>query len=109
MQGMQIGLKYYNNYAIACPQTFDFEYLSINENANNTMSVYPNPVKDNLTVTAENMTSIIISNALGQIVLEQNVVSDNEIISMTQYEAGVYFVRIITETGTAVERITVVR
>lgn len=99
----------YNNYAIACPQTFDFEYLSINENANNTMSVYPNPVKDNLTVTAENMTSIIISNALGQIVLEQNVVSDNEIISMTQYEAGVYFVRIITETGTAVERITVVR
>ena len=55
------------------------------------------------------MTRITVTNALGQVMYDQEVVSDNEIINMAQYEAGVYMVRIVTENGVAVERITVVR
>ena len=73
------------------------------------MIVYPNPTKDNLNITAEGMTRITITNTVGQVMLDQEVVSDNEIINMAQYEAGVYMVRITTENGVAVERITVVK
>ena len=40
---------------------------------------------------------------------ENNVTSNNEVINMAEYEAGVYMVRITTENGVAVKRITVVK
>ena len=83
------------------------EVVSINENGVNGMMIYPNPTKDNINITAENMTRITITNALGQVMYDEEVSSDNEIINMAQYEAGVYMVRITTENGVAVERITV--
>ena len=82
---------------------------AIDENGVNGMMVYPNPTKDNVNIFAENMTRITITNTLGQVMLDQAVNSDNEIINMAQYEAGVYTVRITTENGVAVKRITVVK
>ena len=100
----------HEDYGVSCSQCVEFKYtVSVAENNAKVMSVYPNPVKDNLTIAAENMKQITIVNTLGQVVLEQNVVSDNEVIDMTQYEAGIYIVRVATETGVAVERVTVVR
>ena len=98
----------YTNYAISCPQTLSFDYVDLPENNANTMNIYPNPVKDNLTISAENMTHVTITNTLGQVMLDEEVVSDNQVINMSQYKAGVYVVRIATETGVAVERITVI-
>ena len=82
---------------------------TINEIGVNGLKVYPNPTQDNVNIFAENMTRITISNTLGQIVYNQEVDSDNEIINMSQYEAGVYSVRITTENGVIVQRITVVK
>ena len=65
------------------------------------------PTKGDLNITAESMSRITITNALGQVMYDQEVDSDNEIINMAQYEAGVYMVRIVTENGVAVKRITV--
>ena len=79
------------------------EVVSINENGVNGMMIYPNPTKDNINITAENMTRITITNALGQVMYDEEVSSDNEIINMAQYEAGVYMVRITTENGVAVK------
>ena len=92
----------------------DEEYVvvavtSIDENGVNGMMVYPNPTKDNLSIEAEGMTRITITNALGQVMYDQEVVKDSEVINMGQYEAGVYMVRISTETGVAIERITVIK
>ncbi len=83
------------------------EVTAIDENGVKGMMIYPNPTKDNLTITAENMTRITITNTLGQVIFDQEVSSDNEMINMAQYEAGVYMIRITTENGVAVERITV--
>ena len=55
------------------------------------------------------MKRITIVNTLGQIVYDQEVASDNEIIDMSQYETGIYMVRILTENGVAVKRVSVVR
>ena len=62
-----------------------------------------------LNINAEAMTRITITNALGQVMYDQAVDTDSQIIDMAQYEAGVYMVRITTENGVAVERITVIR
>ena len=85
------------------------EVTKIDENGVKGMMVYPNPAKDMLNITAENMRRITISNVLGQVVYDQNVNSDNEIINMSQYEAGIYMVRIATENGIAVKRISVAK
>ena len=55
------------------------------------------------------MKRISIINTLGQVVYDAEVDSDNEVIDMTQYESGLYMVRIITENGVAVERVNVVK
>lgn len=85
------------------------EVTAIDENGVKGMMVYPNPAKDNLNITAEGLNRITICNVLGQIVYDRSVNSDNEIINMSQYEAGIYMVRIVTENGIAVKRISVTK
>ena len=80
---------------------------SIDENGVEGMMIYPNPTKDNVTISAEGIERITITNALGQVMLDRVVNSDSEILNMGQYEAGVYMVRIVTANGVATERITV--
>ena len=105
------GVEYESEPATAADgsgQNFvEITLTSIEENGVKGMMIYPNPTKDNLTISAENMTRITITNTLGQVIFDQQVSSDNEMINMSQYEAGVYMVRITTENGVAVERITV--
>ena len=85
------------------------EVTAIDENGVEGMMVYPNPTKDNVTIMAEGIERITVTNALGQVMLDQVVNSDNEVLNMSQYEAGVYMVRIVTANGVAVERITVIK
>ena len=99
----------YEDYATSCLQCEEFEYdgVSVKENDANAMRIYPNPVKDNLTITAEAMTRITITNTLGQVMYDETVVGDNQEVNVSQYKAGVYVVRIATETGVIVERVVV--
>lgn len=85
------------------------EVTSINENNVSGLMIYPNPAKDNLTIMAENMTRITVTNTLGQVVLDKSVNSDNEEINMSQYESGIYMVRIATENGVAMKKVTVIK
>ncbi|MBR4837348.1 MAG: choice-of-anchor J domain-containing protein [Bacteroidales bacterium] len=71
--------------------------------------IYPNPTSGNLNIKATAMTQISIYNAMGQMVYSQDVNADEMVIDMSQFEAGVYMVNIITENGSAVKRITVVK
>ena len=80
---------------------------TIDENGVKGMMVYPNPTDGNLNITAENMRRITIVNALGQMVYDREANSDETIINMSQFDAGIYLVRITTENGVAVKRISV--
>ena len=82
------------------------ELLNIGETNVNGMMVYPNPAKDNLTIEAEGMTRITITNTLGQVVYDNEVNSDNEVVNMSQYDAGIYMVRITTESGSVVRKVS---
>ena len=79
---------------------------SLGENTVVTM-VYPNPAKDVLNINAEAMTRVSIINTLGQTVYDKAVDTDDVVLDMTQFEAGVYMLRITTENGVATQRIMV--
>lgn len=99
------GLPNKTYYSMSC----EAHVVSVEENQTYAAAVYPNPVTDNLNIVAEGMQRITVINAVGQIVLDKNVGSDNEIVDMSEYEAGFYLVRITTEAGVAVKRIIVVK
>ena len=82
---------------------------SVNENAIEDLSIYPNPTKDVLNIAAESMTRLTITNTLGQVVYDKAANSDKEILDMSQYESGIYMIRVTTENGVATKRITIVR
>ncbi len=72
-------------------------------------SLYPNPTNGNITIEAEGMRRITITNELGQVVYDMDTKLDTEIINMNPFGAGIYMVRIYTENGFGVKRVTVFR
>ncbi len=97
-------------YAMSCLETITVIVppLSIAENEV-VNSIYPNPTSGDLHINAEAMTHVTVFNAMGQMVYDQNVNADSMVLNMGQFESGVYMVRIDTENGSSVKRITVVK
>ena len=97
-------------YAMSCLETVTVtvHHLSIAENEV-VNSIYPNPTSGDLHINAEAMTHVTVFNAMGQMVYDQNVKADSMVLNMGQFESGVYMVRIDTENGSSVKRITVVK
>jgi len=77
--------------------------LSIEDFKSKDFKAYPNPVKDNLTLSAnEVISSIIITNILGQEIFTQNIDALSSTIDMSSFSKGTYFVKAIIgdTTGT---------
>ena len=70
----------------------DLAHNEVAENDMEIVSVYPNPVKGQLLVKAENLQSIEVYNIVGQ----QVMVTENDVVDMTALTEGIYFVRINT-------------
>ncbi|MGB5941629.1 MAG: T9SS type A sorting domain-containing protein [Leeuwenhoekiella sp.] len=78
----------------------DFELLGF--------SVFPNPIKDILTVVipeAENKVKMTLHTILGQQVMSTQVSSGSTIIDVNQLQAGVYLVTLQTSRGTFTKRL----
>jgi bacillolysin len=60
------------------------------------ISVYPNPAKDQLTITNAMIgsASLVISDATGRIIISQSVNSNDEKVNVSQLANGVYLLRI---------------
>ena len=73
------------------------------------MAVYPNPTQNMLNVIAPCMNHITVMNTVGQVLYDTDAESDQFVLDMSQYESGMYLVRVSTDSGTIVKRINVVR
>ena len=73
------------------------------------VALYPNPTNSNVTIEAAGMRHITVMSVLGQVVYDAEVNSDQVILNMSQYNVGVYVVRIVTANGVGTRRVTVVR
>ena len=64
-----------------------------NETASN-LNIYPNPVKDVVRVSGEDINSISVYNSLGVLVEKIEVSSNNAEINMNDYNTGIYFIQV---------------
>jgi hypothetical protein len=90
--------------------TVDFLWtpVSVDELSANT-NIYPNPTHDNVTIEAQGMRHITVVTALGQVVYDADIEADMTQLNLGQFKAGLYMVRIDTENGTVVKRVSVVK
>ncbi|MFA5619498.1 MAG: S8/S53 family peptidase [Weeksellaceae bacterium] len=81
------------------------DYLGTKDlNVNSTVTVYPNPVKDNLNIKFDKdlgNVEITLFDIMGRIVYSENFQSfkNNQVINMNQYPAGTYLVYIKSDEG----------
>jgi hypothetical protein len=83
--------------------------VGLNENGEQTyVSVYPNPAIDVLFLKGNTkITSIILSNTLGQVVYEGSVGQNETRIATDAFETGMYILTIQTVNGTATQKIMI--
>jgi len=83
-----------------------FQLLARDEFADTSIAVYPNPVKDLLTIAArENIQSIQLYDVMGRLI-ETNLQNSNSInFDFSQKAPGIYFVKINTPKGSKTEKI----
>lgn len=77
--------------------------IGINDiSANNGVLLYPNPANNQVNVTAQNMKQVMIYDATGRLVTNQVATTDMQTIDISVLPAGLYHVRVVTETGNSV-------
>ena len=80
----------------------------ISENSDN-VALYPNPTSGNVTIEANGMSRITVVSVLGQVVFDTELNADTYTMNMAQFNAGLYMVRVYTEEGVTVKRVTVMQ
>lgn len=79
----------------------DLAHNDVPENGEEIVSIYPNPVTDRLIVKAENLQSVEVYNAVGQLVMK----TVEEIVDLSALTDGIYLVRVVCEGGMMTKRI----
>ena len=78
----------------------------IGENSTD-VNLFPNPTKGNVTIQAMNMHRITVVSVLGQVVFDTELDQDEYILNMAKFNTGMYMVRVYTDEGVTVKRVTV--
>lgn len=81
---------------------FNLEVLSTDSVKESNFSIYPNPVKDVINVSSQNLVypcKIEIYNMAGQIIKENYVESKNDIINIQQLASGLYLLKLSDDNG----------
>lgn len=69
------------------------------------LSVYPNPLQNEFTVETSKAYHLVVLNALGQVVKEQDLTPGKNNINMLEEAKGIYFVRLNTEGSSRIYKI----
>ena len=86
-----------------------FSVDGIDDNMTQDVEVYPNPIKDMLTIKAENISDVVIYNAIGQKVFAQTFDSNEVSIDMNSFDAGIYMVRIFANGNEVTRKVSVIK
>ena len=97
-------------WAMSCGDdvTVTVQPWAVGEVSVNTL-VYPNPTNGTVTIEAQGMTHITVVNTIGQVVYDADINADMTQLNLGQFNAGLYLIRINSEAGMTVERVTVVK
>lgn len=94
--------KYGNDYSVTVSTP-----NSIDNTQEQSLTVYPNPVDDNLKIEAKDIKNVTIVNMMGQKVYEASVEGDEVILNMSSYQSGIYMIQVETAEYTVTKRVSV--
>ena len=72
------------------------------------MNLYPNPVNHSLKIEADCMTHVTVYNQLGQLVYASECDSNSLNINVSDWNEGIYLVKVMTGNGWVSHRVAVV-
>ena len=75
------------------------------ENDATDLVIYPNPVKDMLHVTCDNMQQYEVFSLDGRLVKSMQTRNNEDVIDLSNLGSGIYLIRITTDKGVATRRI----
>ncbi len=103
------GMKDELHYFMTCPQSVTINNVAVEENVINEVTVYPNPAKDfvKLSAVGVQLSAVKVYNCLGMMIEEIKVNANETEINISDYKAGVYFINIETENGVIVKQVSV--
>ena len=85
-------------------------YFDMDEHETLAVTMFPNPAQTRLTVQIEDINRIRIIDALGQILLEETYLHEDEAtLSIGRLPQGIYMVEITTAQGRAIQRLVVTK
>ena len=85
--------------------------VNIDEVAFNKLNLYPNPTSGKFIVEVENdnNTVVIIQNALGETIIRKAINGNQISIDISNHNAGVYYVQVLTENKTLSNKVTLIK
>jgi hypothetical protein len=105
---MNVGVVAVYEDCVSEMEQVDIFYDDVIENEAN-VALFPNPTSGNVTIEAAGMSRITVVSMLGQVVYDTEVSEDTYVMNMSQFTAGMYMVRVYTESGVTVKRVTVMQ
>lgn len=87
---------------------FFYSATGVEDNAEHNIGVYPNPANEKISIDAQNISKVTISNVMGQNVYETSVCGDNLVIDVNDYPTGIYMINVVTEEYEVTKRISIV-
>jgi len=90
--------NYYQAFSFDLEELFGFDAVEEQVSSNTKMNLYPNPAVDQLNITLNQNTDIVIYNIMGQNVMTVEGHAGANTINISNLMSGVYFVNAGTET-----------
>lgn len=86
---------------------FYYSETGVEDNADEKVGIYPNPANEKITIDAQNINRVSISNVMGQKVYETSVSDEQIVVDVNDFPAGVYMIQVVTDEYEVTKRITV--
>lgn len=99
------------SYGSGESKNFGFQQFILGNDASvlNNVVLFPNPAQSTVTlINAENAV-VTVYNLLGQKLMEQKQISNQEVFEISNFQAGTYLVKIEKDGQTAVEKLVIIK
>ena len=90
-----------NYVAIDLTETDEYQALDF--------ELYPNPTSGQITIVLEEMQKVVVYNSLGQDLLNKETSSDILQLDLSGFENGLYWIKVMTQKGTAIRSFVISR
>ena len=79
--------------------------LAVGEQSLLNVKLYPNPTSGQLSIEAEEMTTVSVYDLVGQCVMQMTAKDGQADLDMSQLQNGIYLVKVSTANGSAMQRV----